>query len=102
MIDPGVGFAKTYQNNLDIINNLEELNMFGYPVLLACSRKSVIGLTLGQSIENRVEGTIVTSVMAVMKGCGFVRVHDVKENRRAIKMTEAILGRNVVRSGAGL
>jgi dihydropteroate synthase len=94
IIDPGVGFAKTYQNNLDIINNLEELNMFGYPVLLACSRKSVIGLTLGQSIENRVEGTIVTTVMAVMKGCGFVRVHDVKENRRAIKMAEAILGRN--------
>jgi dihydropteroate synthase len=96
IIDPGVGFAKTYQNNLDIINHLEELNMFGYPVLLACSRKSVIGLTLGQSIENRVEGTIVTTVMAVMKGCGFVRVHDVKENRRAIKMTEAILGRNVM------
>jgi dihydropteroate synthase len=93
IIDPGVGFGKSYENNLEIINCLEELNMFGYPVLLATSRKSVIGLTLGVDTDDRVEGTLVTTVMGVMKGCSFVRVHDVKENYRAVKMTEAILGR---------
>ncbi|MDD6881977.1 MAG: dihydropteroate synthase, partial [Firmicutes bacterium] len=63
----------------------------GYPILLATSRKSVIGLTLDLPADKRVEGTIATSVMGVMKGASFVRVHDVKENLRAIRMTEAIL-----------
>lgn len=91
ILDPGVGFAKTRENNLEIINSLEELKVFGYPVLLGCSRKSVIGLTLDLPSDERIEGTLVTTVMGVMKGCSFVRVHDVKENVRAVKMTEAIL-----------
>lgn len=91
ILDPGVGFAKTYEQNLEIINCLEQLNMFGYPLLLGCSRKSVIGLTLNLPATERLEGTLATTVLAVMKGCMFVRVHDVKENVRAIKMTEAIL-----------
>lgn len=91
ILDPGVGFGKTYEHNLEIINCLEELHMFGYPVLLGCSRKSVIGLTLDLPADQRLEGTLVTTVMGVMKGCMFVRVHDVKENVRAIRMTEAIL-----------
>lgn len=91
IIDPGVGFGKTYEHNLEIINCLEQLNMFGYPVLLGCSRKSVIGLTLDLPANERVEGTLVTTVMGVMKGCSFVRVHDVRENVRAVRMTEAIL-----------
>lgn len=74
-----------------MIHRLEELNSLGYPLLLGCSRKSVIGLTLNLPAEERVEGTVVTTVMAVMKGCMFVRVHDVKENVRAVKMAEAIL-----------
>lgn len=90
ILDPGVGFGKTYENNLEIINCLEELHMFGYPLLLGTSRKSVIGLTLDLPVTERVEGTIVTTVLAVMKHCAFVRVHDVKENMRAIKMAEAI------------
>ena len=90
ILDPGVGFGKTYENNLEIINRLEELKVFGYPVLLGTSRKSVIGLTLSLPVEERVEGTLVTTVFAVMKGCAFVRVHDIKENVRAIKMAEAI------------
>lgn len=94
ILDPGVGFAKSYQQNLEILNAMEELNMFGYPLLLGCSRKSVIGLTLNEPVEERLEGTLVTTVMAVIKGCSFVRVHDVKENVRAIRMAEAILGRN--------
>lgn len=93
ILDPGVGFGKTYENNLEIINRLEELKRLGYPLLLGTSRKSVIGLTLDLPAEERVEGTIVTTVFGVMKGCAFVRVHDVKENVRAVRMTEAILRR---------
>ncbi|MBQ7926544.1 MAG: dihydropteroate synthase [Lachnospiraceae bacterium] len=93
ILDPGVGFAKSYEQNLQIINELEKLNMFGYPILLGCSRKSVIGLTLDLPVQERLEGTLVTTVMAVQKGCSFVRVHDVEANVRAVKMTEAILGR---------
>lgn len=91
ILDPGVGFGKTYENNLQVINCLEQLHAFGCPLLLGCSRKSVIGLTLDLPAEQRLEGTLVTTVMAVMKGCMFVRVHDVKENVRAIRMAEAIL-----------
>ena len=61
ILDPGVGFGKTYENNLEIINCLEELNMFGYPLLLGCSRTSVIGLTLDLPVTERVEGTLVTA-----------------------------------------
>lgn len=93
ILDPGVGFAKSYEQNLEIINHMEELNRFGYPLLLGCSRKSVIGLTLDLPVEQRLEGTLVTTVMAVQKGCSFVRVHDVEANVRAIRMTEAIMGR---------
>ena len=91
ILDPGVGFAKSYEENLEIINRLESLHMLGCPILLGCSRKSVIGLTLDLPVEQRIEGTLATTVIGVMKGCMFVRVHDVKENVRAIKMTEAIL-----------
>lgn len=91
ILDPGVGFGKTYEQNLSIIHHMECLKQFGYPVLLATSRKSVIGLTLNLEADQRVEGTLVTTVMGVEKGASFVRVHDVKENMRAIQMTQAIL-----------
>lgn len=91
ILDPGVGFGKTYEHNLEVINRLEMLHCFGYPILLGCSRKSVIGLTLDLPSDQREEGTIVTTVMAVMKKCAFVRVHDVEKNVRAIRMAEAIL-----------
>ena len=94
ILDPGVGFGKTVENNLEITNKVDELKRWGYPVLLATSRKSMIGLTLDLPVDQRLEGTIATTVIGVMKGCSFVRVHDVKENLRAIKMTEAILARN--------
>ena len=93
MVDPGVGFAKTYEQNLLCIRRLERLHQLNLPILLGTSRKSVIGLTLDLPADQRVEGTLVTTVMAVLQDCAFVRVHDVKENRRAITMTEAILGR---------
>ena len=81
--------------NLETMNHLELFQHLGFPVLLGTSRKSMIGLTLDLPVGQRVEGTIATSVIGVMKGCAFVRVHDVKENRRAVLMTEAILGRNI-------
>lgn len=91
ILDPGVGFGKTYEHNLTAIHNLERLVDLGYPVLLATSRKSVIGLTLDLPADQRVEGTMVTTVFGVLKKAAFVRVHDVKENMRAIRMTQAIL-----------
>lgn len=93
ILDPGVGFGKTYQMNLDIIHHVDALHALGFPILLGTSRKSVIGQTLDLPTDQRVEGTLATTVIGVMKGCAFVRVHDIKENKRAIQMTEAILGR---------
>ena len=93
MLDPGVGFAKTYENNLEAINRLEMLHRLELPILLGTSRKSVIALTLDLPKDQRVEGTLATTVLGVIKGAGFVRVQDVRENARVIKMTEAIIGR---------
>ena len=90
MLDPGVGFGKTREQNLTVMNHLEEIVAMGYPVLLGASRKSVIGLTLDLPVDEREEGTIATSVIGAMKGCQFVRVHDVKKNVRALRMADAI------------
>lgn len=93
MTDPGIGFSKTYEQNLEVMNHLEEFANLGYPVLLATSRKSMIGNTLNLPADQRVEGTVATTVIGVMKNCDFVRVHDVKENKRAAVMTDAIVRR---------
>ena len=93
ILDPGVGFGKDYEMNLEIIHHVDVLHALNYPILLGTSRKSVIGLTLDLPADQRVEGTLVTTVLGVLKGCAFVRVHDIKENKRAIQMTEAILRR---------
>lgn len=93
ILDPGVGFAKNYEQNLEAIRSLDKIKELGYPVLLGTSRKSVIGLTLDLPSDERLEGTLVTTVAAVEQGCAFVRVHDVKENYRAIQMAQAIYRR---------
>ncbi|WP_297422512.1 dihydropteroate synthase [Clostridium sp.] len=94
ILDPGIGFGKTYEQNLETMNNLEKLKELGYPILLGTSRKSMIGLTLNLPVEERVEGTVATTVIGIMKdSCDFVRVHDVLENSRAAKMTDAIVRR---------
>lgn len=90
-LDPGIGFAKNCEQNLEMMNNLEILHEFGYPVLLGTSRKSMIGLTLDLPVNERINGTVATSVIGLMKGCMFFRVHDVRENYEALKMTQAIL-----------
>lgn len=91
MLDPGVGFGKTLEQNRLIVKCLEEFRKLGYPVLLGTSRKSIIGKTLDLPVTERVEGTIATSVMAVERGVSFLRVHDVEANRRAVLMAETIL-----------
>ena len=92
ILDPGIGFAKSYEQNLEIIRRIGAFKELGLPILLGTSRKSVIGLTLDLPVTERLEGTLVTTVLAVMGGCSFVRVHDVLPNVRAIKMTEACRG----------
>lgn len=93
LTDPGVGFAKTREQNLMIMRNLTELRKAcGCPVLLAASRKSVIGLTLNLPVNERLEGTLATTAWGVMNRAAMVRVHDVKENVRLIQMLEAIRG----------
>ena len=99
ILDPGIGFGKTLEMNLETLHYLECFHELGYPMLLGASRKSVIGLTLDLPADQRLEGTLVTTVLAVMKGYAFVRVHDVKENLRAIRMTEAILAAGCRASG---
>ncbi|SCP99336.1 dihydropteroate synthase [Anaerobium acetethylicum] len=92
MLDPGIGFAKDYAQNLEVMNNLEMLKVLGYPILLGTSRKSMIGIALDLPVEERVEGTLATTVIGMMKGaCDFVRVHDVLQNERAARMTDAII-----------
>jgi dihydropteroate synthase len=91
MIDPGIGFAKSYENNLYVMKNIDKLHCLGYPILLGTSRKSMIGNAIGEDVNNRVEGTLATTVYGMEKGIRFVRVHDVKENKRAIDMMKAIM-----------
>lgn len=98
ILDPGIGFAKNYEQSLEVLHYLEDFHQFGLPMLLAASRKSVIGNTLNLPVDERIEGTLVTTVMAVMKNYSFVRVHDIKENKRAIQMAEAIMSRNAFNS----
>lgn len=91
VLDPGIGFGKTLEHNLILMNHVDMLHELGYPILLGTSRKSMIGKTLDLPADQREEGTLATTVMGVMKGCAFVRVHNVRANRRAVDMTEAIL-----------
>lgn len=90
ILDPGIGFGKAYVDNLQVLGAMDTFRQLGYPLLLGASRKSVIGLTLDLPVEERLEGTLVTTVMAVLNGYAFVRVHDIKENVRTIRMAEAI------------
>ncbi|MDO5154792.1 MAG: dihydropteroate synthase [Eubacteriales bacterium] len=91
ILDPGIGFAKDLEQNLLAMKHLQDIQQLGYPVLLATSRKSMIGLTLDLPVTEREEGTMATSVLGRMAGCCMFRVHDVQSNLRALRMTEAIL-----------
>lgn len=95
IIDPGIGFAKNYEENLLVMRELEVLQSLGYPILLGTSRKGFIGQTLDLSVDQRVEGTIATAVLGVQKGVDIVRVHDVEAVSRAVRMTDAMIRGNI-------
>ncbi|GIO10363.1 hypothetical protein J31TS6_63910 [Brevibacillus reuszeri] len=91
ILDPGIGFVKSVDQNLETMRRLDDLVALGYPVLLATSRKRMIGHVLDLPVEERVEGTAATVALGVAKGCHMVRVHDVKEMKRVTKMMDAML-----------
>lgn len=93
ILDPGIGFVKNLQQSIETMQRLDELVELGYPVLLATSRKRMIGTILNLPLEERVEGTAATCAYGVMKGCHIVRVHDVKEVARTVKMIDALMGK---------
>ena len=91
VLDPGIGFGKTREHNLELIDRLDEIRMLGYPILLGTSRKSFIGFTLDLPADQRVEGTAATVAVGITRGADIIRVHDVKEMARVAKMTDAIV-----------
>lgn len=90
IIDPGIGFGKTQEHNYEIIRKLGDLRELDLPILIGTSRKSFIGNTLGLDVDERLEGTLATITLCAMNGADIVRVHDVKEAVRVVKMTDAI------------
>ena len=91
ILDPGIGFGKTFSHNLKIINNLKDLCNLGHPIMIGTSRKAFIGDILDATPKERIEGTIASTVASVINGANIVRVHDVKEIKKAIMVTEKIL-----------
>ncbi len=94
ILDPGVGFGKPPQQNIYVMGHLDEVKAFGYPVLLGTSRKSTLGKILDLPPKERMEGTLATTVLGIAQGMDIVRVHDVRENYRAAKVTDAIVRGN--------
>ena len=92
ILDPGIGFAKTPEQNLQVMNALEQIKALNYPLLLGTSKKSFIGEVLGLEVNERLEGTGATVCLGISKGCEIVRVHDVSQILRMTKMMDAMLG----------
>ena len=91
ILDPGIGFGKTVENNFEILNRLDELTSIGYPFLIGASNKSFIGKTLNIDENDRLQGTIVANTIALQKGCKIFRVHNVKEAKRCLLIANKIL-----------
>jgi dihydropteroate synthase len=92
ILDPGIGFGKTREQNLEIIRRLPELGQLGFPLLVGPSRKSFIGKTLDLPVEDRIEGTAAAVALSIAGGVDIVRVHDVKAMVRVARMADAIVG----------
>ena len=92
IIDPGIGFGKTVEHNLQILKHLGEFKSLGCPILVGPSRKSFIGMITGLSVKERLDGTLAAIIVAVMSGANMVRVHDVNECKRAVQVADAIRG----------
>ncbi|RLD02589.1 MAG: dihydropteroate synthase [Chloroflexi bacterium] len=93
ILDPGIGFGKTVEQNLELNNRLDEIRQLGYPVLLGPSRKSFIGYTLDLPADERLEGTAASVAIGIARGADIIRIHDVKEMTRVARMTDAIARR---------
>ena len=93
ILDPGIGFGKTVEQNLELLNRLDEIRALGFPVLLGPSRKSFIGYTLNLPPDQRVEGTAAAVAIGIARGADIVRVHDVEMMTRVARMTDAIVRR---------
>ena len=91
ILDPGIGFGKTVEQNLELLNHLDEIRALGFPVLLGPSRKSFIGYTLNLPPDQRLEGTAAAVAVGIVRGADIVRVHDVQPNLRAARMTDAVV-----------
>ena len=91
ILDPGIGFGKTPEQNLQILRRLEEFTTLGQPILIGTSRKSTIGLVLNLPVGDRIEGTAATVALSIASGADIVRVHDVKEMIRVARMSDAII-----------
>ncbi|MCR4337928.1 MAG: dihydropteroate synthase [Candidatus Omnitrophica bacterium] len=95
IVDPGIGFGKTPEQNLEILNRLHELNVLRCPILVGTSRKSFIGKVLERDVEDRSWGTAATLSVSILRGAHMVRVHDVAAARDTVKMTDAILAESI-------
>jgi dihydropteroate synthase len=93
IVDPGIGFGKTLDQNLEIIRRLAELKLFKKPILLGTSRKDMLGIVLGSPVEDRLEGTAATNAIGIAHGADIIRVHDVKFLSRVAKMSDAVVRR---------
>jgi len=91
IIDPGIGFGKSYEDNFVLLQRLNEFSELGFPILIGPSNKSFIGLTLDLPIDKRLEGTLTAVTAGILNGASIVRVHDVKEVKRAVIVTEKIM-----------
>jgi dihydropteroate synthase len=92
-VDPGIGFGKTAEHNLELLRRLGELRSLGRPILIGTSRKSFLGALTGRAVAGRLGGTIASNVLALAEGAEVFRVHDVREVREALTVAEAVLGR---------
>ena len=93
IVDPGIGFGKTLEQNLEIVRRLAELRVLGRPVLLGTSRKSMIGMVLDMPTDQRLEGTAATVAIGIANGADIVRVHDVRQMAQVCRMSDAIIRR---------
>jgi len=96
IVDPGIGFGKTFEQNLELINRLAELKSLGKPILLGTSRKSFIGLALDLPADQRLEGNLAVTAIGIANGADIVRVHDVKQTALVCKMSDAIIRRGSI------
>ena len=96
-LDPGIGFAKDTAQNIEVMQGLQKIADMGYPHLLGTSKKSLIGNVLGLAVEERLEGTSATACYGIERGCHIIRVHDVKEIARAVRMMDVLTGKTTYR-----